>query len=68
MSELPRNFDLLAAGEDQIRQLSKDSIEARLVEVLRTWTKASLQFPPANFVYDLLLSGPPEVSSLRHAQ
>jgi hypothetical protein len=28
MSELPRNFDLLAAGENHIRQSSKDSIEA----------------------------------------
>jgi hypothetical protein len=28
MSELPQNFDLLAAGEDQIRRLSKDAIEA----------------------------------------
>src|SRR6266851_8172326 len=31
---------------------------ARLVEVMCTWTKASLQFPPANSVYGLLPSGP----------
>src|SRR6266849_1611613 len=32
---------------------------ARLVEVMCTWTKASLQIPPANFAYGLLPSGPP---------
>src|SRR5712675_2431594 len=31
---------------------------ARLVEVMCTWTNGSLQFPPANSVYGLLPSGP----------
>src|SRR5882724_11684882 len=31
---------------------------ARLVEVMRTWTNGSLQFPPANSVYGLFPSGP----------
>jgi hypothetical protein len=34
---------------------------ARLVEVMCTWTKASLQFPPANFICGLPLSGPRQI-------